>query len=405
MNIHLGLIALAMGGFGIGTTEFVMMGLLPDIAASLGVSIAEAGHVISAYALGVVVGAPILTSLAGRFKPVYILLGLVALFTLFNGLSAFAYNYPTLMLFRFLAGLPHGAFFGVGAVVAARLALSGKEASAVSVMFAGLTISNVVGVPLATWIGHTWGWRLAFGLVAVLGVMTVLALWRWIPALESRASQGLASELGILKRANLWFVIGITSIGFGGFFAWMSYLVPLFTQYAQFAEGTVPLLMALAGVGMTVGNWAGGKLADRFAPLPAVIGLMVLLALVLSANALLAASQMLLVLLTFVTGATAMALCAPIQLLLISQSQDAEMFGASLGQSSFNIGNALGAFLGGIPLVYGFAYTSPQWVGAGLSVCGAAIGLGLSLRLKAQAAQRVSSHSTGNPSVMPTMDT
>lgn len=383
MRIHLGLIALAMGGFGIGTTEFVIMGLLPDIANSLGISIPQAGHVISAYALGVVVGAPILTGLASRMAPAKILVGLMALFTLFNALSAFAYNYPTLMLFRFLAGLPHGAFFGVGAVVAARLALSGKEASAVSVMFGGLTLANVIGVPLATFIGHHWGWRFAFGLVAVLGLMTVVSLWRWIPALNSEPSQGLLSELGILKRVNLWFVIAITSIGFGGFFAWMSYLVPLFTKQAHFAESSVPLLMALAGIGMTVGNWLGGKLADRFSPLLAVIGLMLGLALVLCANAMLSFSQPMLIVLTFVTGALAMALAAPIQLLLISQSQGAEMFGASLGQSSFNTGNALGAFLGGIPLAQGFSYASPQWVGALLSLLGAIIGVCLFYRLQA----------------------
>lgn len=384
-----GLLALAIGGFGIGMTEFAVMGLLPDIAASLGVSIPEAGHLISAYALGVVVGAPILTGLAGRFPPAKILIGLMALFTLFNGLSALSTHYYALLLFRFLSGLPHGAFFGVGAVVASRLAQQGKEASAVSMMFAGLTVANVVGVPLATFIGHRWGWPSSFGLVALIGALTMLSIRQWVPALSSQPSRGILGDLQILKRANLWLAIAITSIGFGGFFAWMSYLVPLFTKQAAFSENAIPFLMAVAGTGMTVGNWLGGKLADRSSPLKAMIGLMLGLTVILGLNGLFSSSQVTISILTFITGTVAMALCAPIQVLLISHSTGAEMFGASIGQSSFNIGNALGAYLGGIPLFLGFSYASPQWVGSLLSFSGALIGAYLLYRLKSHSSRGV----------------
>jgi MFS transporter, DHA1 family, arabinose polymer utilization protein len=368
------LLALAIGGFGIGTTEFAVMGLLPEIAGSLKISIPEAGHMISAYALGVVVGAPILTGMAGRFAPAKILMAFMVLFTLFNGLTALAFNPQSLLVFRFLAGLPHGAFFGVGAVVASRLAAPGRGASAVAVMFSGLTVANVVGVPMTTYIGHHWGWRISFCLVAFIGAVTVYSIHRWIPKLSPQTGGGFRKDLQILKRVNLWLAIAIISIGYGGFFAWMSYLVPLFTKQAGFSQNAVPFLMALVGIGMTFGNWLGGKLADRFRPLSALIGLMLLLTIILCLNGAFSTSQPMLVVLTFITATVAMALGVPIQLLLIAHSKGAEMFGASLGQSSFNIGNALGAYFGGIPLMMGYSYASPQWVGAVMSLLGALIG-------------------------------
>ncbi|MFZ1890571.1 MAG: MFS transporter, partial [Formosimonas sp.] len=216
------LFALLLGGFGIGTTEFVMMGILPDIALSLGISIPQAGHLISAYALGVVVGAPSLVMLANKFAPKKILMALMLMFTVFNGLCVFAPNYESLFVFRFLSGLPHGAFFGVGAVVAARLADKGKEAQAVSMMFLGLTVANLLGVPLGTYLGHTLSWRYAFVLVAIAGLLTWLFLRVWMPVLEKDNAHSLRTQLGFFKTREAWLIMFATAIGTGGCFCWIS---------------------------------------------------------------------------------------------------------------------------------------------------------------------------------------
>ncbi|MEN3291050.1 MAG: transporter, family, arabinose polymer utilization protein [Burkholderiales bacterium] len=365
------LMPLAIGGFGIGMTEFVMMGILPDVAASLHISIPEAGHLISAYALGVVVGAPTLVGALGRRSPKSILIGLMILFTVFNAFSAFAPNYSVLLVSRFLAGLPHGAFFGVGAVVASRLADKGKKATAVATMFAGLTIANIIGVPIGTYVGHNFSWRYTFIIVAAIGVLAAVSLKQWIPYLEPNRSGGFIADLHIFRRIDLWLAVAITSIGTGGLFAWFSYIAPLLTDVSLFSPGSIPLIMTLAGVGMTVGNLVGGRLADKIAPIKAIIILMTSMAVLVSLNAAFAGYRPAILILTFLTGANAMAMGAPIQILLIQHSKGSEMLGASLGQASFNIGNAIGAFLGGIPLTLGYGYTSPQWIAAALAVTGA----------------------------------
>ncbi len=210
------LLSLAIGGFGIGMTEFVMMGILPDIASSLDISIPKAGHFISAYALGVVVGAPLMIAIAGKYPPKKVLMALMLFFTIGNGLSAFAGDYYTLMATRFLSGLPHGAFFGVGAVVAGRLARKGREARAVSMMFAGLTIANIIGVPLGTYIGHHINWRYTFVIVTGIGVITVTALHFWLPFLSAAGSSGFLNELKLFKRLKPWLIVWLTTIGTGG---------------------------------------------------------------------------------------------------------------------------------------------------------------------------------------------
>ena len=378
------LLALAFGGFGIGLTEFVVMGLLPDIAQGFSVSVPQMGHMISAYALGVVVGAPTLTSILGSHRPRLSLLILMALFTVFNGLSSFAPSYLYLVAARFLAGLPHGAFFGIGAVVASRVAGKGKEASAVAVMFAGLTIANVVGVPLATFLGHAFSWRIAFGLVAVVGVVTLVAVSQWIPDLAARSGVRFRDDLRIFRRSGLWFALGITCIGTGGFFAWMSYIAPLFIHVSGFSPDLISVLMMVIGVGMTVGIFWGGKLSDRFTPLRAIVGLMLVLTLVLALNWVFAASQPMIVILAFITGVVAMAVCPPVQVLLIGYASESEMLGASLGQAGFNVGNALGAYFGSIPLVLGYSFASPQLVGGMMTFTGAMIGLVLYIREKSK---------------------
>jgi DHA1 family arabinose polymer transporter-like MFS transporter len=376
---------LALGGFGIGMTEFVMMGILPDIATGLNISIPQAGYLISAYAVGVVVGAPTLVSMLGHRPPRGVLVWFMLMFAAFNALSAFAPNFHTMMLFRFLAGLPHGAFFGVGAVVATRLADKGKEAAALASMFSGLTIANVVGVPAGTWLGHHMSWRLVFLIVAAIGLAAALMTQKVIPYFEGKPRAGLAQDLRIFRNPKLWLALGITSIGTGGLFAWLSYIAPLLTEVTHFHADMIPLIMTVVGVGMTAGVQFGGKLADRVHPLRAIQILLASMIVLLLLNAVLASSQVAMVLLAFGVGANALALGPSIQMLLIEHSREAEMLGSSLGQSGFNIGNALGAFLGGIPLILGFSYASPQWVAAGL----AGAGLVLALAMQAHARRSV----------------
>jgi DHA1 family arabinose polymer transporter-like MFS transporter len=361
---------LALGGFGIGMTEFVMMGILPDVANGLHITIPQAGYLISAYACGVVVGAPTLVSMLGHKPPRSVLIWFMLMFTVFNGLSALAPNFASLLALRFLAGLPHGAFFGVGAVVATRLADKGKEAAALASMFSGLTIANIVGVPAGTWLGHHMSWRIVFLIVAVIGLGTMLMLKKVVPYIEGTPSAGLKEDLKIFRRPSLWLALGITSIGTGGFFAWLSYIAPLLTDVSHFHADMIPLIMTMVGVGMTFGVNVGGKLADRVPPLRAILILLISMVCLLCLNAVLASSQAAMIALAFLVGANALALGPPIQMLLIENSREAEMLGSSLGQSGFNIGNALGAFLGGIPLTLGYSYASPLWVAAGLALSG-----------------------------------
>jgi len=371
---------LALGGFGIGMTEFVMMGILPDIAGGLHITIPQAGYLITAYALGVVVGAPTLVSLVAGRPPRSVLVWFMLMFAVFNAMSAFAPNFEIMMASRFLAGLPHGAFFGVGAIVATRLADPGKVAAAVASMFTGLTLANVIGVPLGTWIGHTIDWRLVFLIVAAIGLLTMVSLHKWVPFIEPRKRTGFLQDLRIFRKGDLWLALGIVSIGTGGFFAWFSYIAPLLTDVTGFNSTSIPLIMTVVGVGMTVGVQMGGRLADRFHPLPAVLILLVSMTVLLLCNGLFATSQPAMIVLAFATGANALALGPPIQMMLMEQSREAEMLGSSLGQSGFNIGNALGAFLGGIPLTLGYSYVAPQWVAAAVALLGVLLALAMLTR-------------------------
>jgi len=373
--IKISLVPLALGGFGIGMTEFVMMGILPDIAHGLAITIPQAGYLISAYALGVVVGAPTLVALLAKRPPRTVLIWLMLMFATFNALSAFAPNFHLMMLSRFMAGLPHGAFFGVGAVVASRLADEGKTAAAVATMLAGLTLANVLGVPFGTWLGHNVSWRVVFLIVAGIGLLTAFSLKKLVPWFPPNPGGSLRQDLRIFRKSSLWLALAITAIGTGGFFAWFSYIAPLLTEVARFEAGTIPLIMTVVGVGMTTGVLFGGKLADKVAPLPAILMLLTTMATLLFLNGVMAASQPAMLVLAFATGANALALGPPIQVLLIEHSKEAEMLGSSLGQSGFNIGNATGAFLGGIPLTLGYSYVSAQWVATGLALLGVALAL------------------------------
>ena len=364
------LIPLALGGLGIGTTEFVMMGLLPDIAKDFQISIPTAGHLISAYAAGVVIGAPLLVAVSGKLAPKKILLTLMGIFTLFNGLSAIAPGNGTLLILRLLAGLPHGAFFGVGSVVASRLAEKGKEARAISMMFAGLTLANLLIVPLGTFVGHHYSWRFTFGIVTIIGIITLIFIQFWIPVMPVIKSGDGKSEWGIFRRIEPWLIILTTAIGTGGLFAWISYIAPLMTDVSHFSANTVSYIMILAGLGMVVGNFVGGKLADKMEPVKACIILLVSMALVLVCIFFFSGWQIPSLCFTFIAAALSLALATPIQLLMIRTASEGELIGAAATQAAFNVGNALGALFGGWPIAAGFGYNSPSLVGAAMALVG-----------------------------------
>ena len=376
------LLALTLGGLGIGITEFVMMGLLPDIAKDLNITIPQAGHLISAYALGVVIGAPLLVVIAGSYPPKKILMVLMLMFTGFNAFSAFAPDYNTMFAARLLAGLPHGAFFGVGSVVASRLAEKGKEAQSVSLMFAGLTIANVIGVPLGTYIGHNYSWRYTFVIIVIVGIVTLLSLKSWMPALPATKNRDLAKELNFFKLPESWLIILMIAIGTGGLFSWYSYIAPLLTEVSGFAANSITYILVVAGLGMLVGNFIGGKLADKISPAKATLTLLIAMSISLLIVHYVSGNQVMAIIMTFVTGAIAFAAASPIQMLMINTAKGSEMLAASVSQASFNIGNALGAFLGGLPLAAGFDYTSPVSVGSIMALTGAAFAWMLIARTK-----------------------
>ncbi len=361
---------LLLGGLGIGTTEFVMMGMLPDIANEWAISIPQAGHLISIYALGVVIGAPVLVMLGRLFSPKKMLLLLMVAFTLFNLLSAVSNSYPTMLATRFLSGLPHGAFFGIGAVVASKIAEKGKQASAIAVMFTGLTLANLLFVPLGTWIGHSFSWRFTFGIIGLIGLLTLIALLLWLPDTKNEASKNSRSELEIFKNKQVWLILFIIMIGTGGLFTWISYIAPLMTEVSRFSADSMFMIMVIAGLGMVAGNYAGGKLADRFQPENVCAALLLAMTIVLSAIYFFSYIQTVSLVLTFLAGALSIALAAPIQILMIRTAYKAEMLGASLTQAAFNIGNSLGAFFGGLPIIAGYGFQSPVLVGASMAVVG-----------------------------------
>jgi len=366
------LFALALGGFSIGTTEFATMGLLPQISTDLGVSIPVAGHVITTYALGVVVGAPLLTVAAARIDRRVLLLGLMVAFTVGNVLSAFAPSVGWLMAARFAAGLPHGAFFGVGAVVGTAVVGPARRGRAVSTMMAGLTIANVVGVPLSTIVGQHVSWQAAFVVVGVLGLATLGALRRWIPALAAHPEATVRTELRSLRNAQLWIAFAAGAVGFGGMFAVYSYVAPLITDVTGLRAATVPVVLGLFGLGMTVGTVLGGRLADR-SVLRTVYGGFAGTAVVLVLIALTGRRPVAAVVSIVLLGVTSQVLGLALQTRLMDVSPSAPSLGAALCHSALNIGNACGAFVGGLVIAAGWGYLAPAWVGAGLTLAGLAV--------------------------------
>ncbi|MEG0931407.1 MFS transporter [Algoriella sp.] len=367
------LLALAMGGLAIGMTEFTMMGVLEDFANDLNISIPTAGNFISMYAMGVMVGAPTLIMATSKYSPKKVLIFFMLLFTIFNALFVVAPSYNTLMIARFMSGLPHGAFFGVGSVVAAQLAAKGKEAQAISIMFAGLTFANLVGVPLGTKLGQVFSWRLTFGIISSLGLFTMLAISLWVPNLKNTNKGSLTEQLSFFKKWEAWVLILMISIGTSGLFAWISYISPLMTNVADLPKTKVPIIMTLIGLGMFVGNFIGGKLADTMSPNKAAIISFSTMAICLVVVYFTSHIEIMAYIMSFITGLVAFTIGSPIQMMLINNGKGSETLAAAAGQASFNIGNALGAFLGGIPIAMGLGYNSQLWVGFIMASVGAII--------------------------------
>ncbi|WP_369030830.1 MULTISPECIES: MFS transporter [Streptomyces] len=366
----LALLALAVGAFGIGTTEFVMMGLLPDVADDLGISIPSAGHLVSAYALGVVIGAPLLAAVTARMSRRKLLIGLMALFVAGNALSAFAPTYDYLLAARFLSGLPHGAFFGVGAVVATTMVAPERKARSVSLMFLGLTVANVVGVPVATAMGQQLGWRATFLGVSVIGVAAIGALALLIPQTRTEAPvAGLRGELAALRSLPVWLALGTTVAGFGALFSAYSYITPMLTDSAGYKDSSVTVLLALFGVGATIGNLLGGRLADHAMRRTLFGGLVSLIA-VLAAFPLLMTTTWTAALAVVLLGAAAFVTGTPLNLMVMERASTAPSLASSANQAAFNLANAGGAWVGGLALAAGFGVTSPALVGAGLALLG-----------------------------------
>ena len=366
------LLTLAIGAFGIGTTEFVVMGMLPEMAEGLGVSVPSVGLLISAYAIGVVVGAPTLTALGVRFPPRQTLVGLMVLFVVGNALSAVAPTYETLAAARVLTALAHGSFFGVGAVAARRLVAPERATSAISMMISGLTVANVVGVPLGTFVAQHTSWRLVLGAIAVIGLVTIAGLLAWMPA-ELGEPGDLRTELAAFRRGQVWLVLGLTVVGFSALFAVYSYVSPILTELGGLPVGWVTPVLALFGVGTTVGTLVGGRLGDRYGFSLVTAGLLAT-AVVLAVFALVARTPVAAVVLLVLFGALAFGL-GPVVLNGVIEA--ARVPGGSLvsaaNQGAFNVANALGAALGAAVLSGGLGYTAPIWVGAALALAGAGI--------------------------------
>lgn len=349
------LIALAFGTLGLGIAEFVMMGILPDVAKDLGISIPVAGHFISAYALGVCVGAPVLV-LARKHPLKHILLALVTLMMVGNTCAALAPNYWVLLLARFISGLPHGAYFGVASIVAEKLADKGKGSEAVSIMIAGMTIANLFGVPLGTSLSNSISWRVTFLLVGCWGVIILYYIWRWVPHVEGLKDTGFKGQFRFLKTPAPWLILGATALGNGGVFCWYSYINPLLTEVSGFTTESITALMVLAGFGMVVGNLVSGRLSDRYTPgkvgttVQAMICIVLLLIFFLSPYPWLSA------LLMCLCTAGLFAVSSPEQVLIIRVAKGGEMLGAACVQVAFNLGNAIGAYVGGLAISGGYRY-------------------------------------------------
>lgn len=363
--------ALGVGGFAIGTGEFVIMGLLPEVARDLGTTIPAAGHVISAYALGVVIGAPVLAVASAHWKRRALLMALMALFALGNLASALAPGYGSMMAMRWLTGLPHATYFGVAALLAASLAPAHRRAQAVGLVMSGLTMAALFGVPLAAWLGQHMGWRTAFVLVGAIAALACGLIYRGVPDTPTAPGASPLRELGALARPQVWLTLGVATVGFGGMFAVVSYIKPLLTEVSGMGGESVPLALALFGAGMVVGNLAGARLADQ-ALSATIAGLLAWSALVLAAIIFTAPHPAAVCVNVFLLG-TVVALGPALQIRLMDVAGDAQTLAAALNHSAFNTANAIGAWIGGATVAAGFGWAATGAVGALLSLAGLAV--------------------------------
>lgn len=370
----IGLIALALGGFGIGLTEFVIMGLLPEVAADFQVSEATAGWLISGYALAVVVGALLLTAAVTRFERKPVLAVLLVLFIAGNLISAIAPGYGMMMLGRIIAALAHGAFFGIGAVVAADMVAPTKKAGAIAIMFTGLTAANVLGVPFGTMLGQAAGWRSTFWAITVIGVIALAGILALVPKTGhgGTAPGSLRSELRAFRSGQVWLSILVTVLGYGGMFGAFTYIAFTLTDVSGFAASTVPWLLIVFGVGLFIGNTVGGKAADRNVDRTLIVVLAVLVV-VLAGFALTAGNQVLTVASIVLMGGFGFATVPGLQMRVMKYAASAPTLASGANIGAFNVGNALGAWLGGVTITAGLGYTSPIWAGAGITLLGLAV--------------------------------
>lgn len=363
-------IALALGTLGLGMSEFGMMGILPDIAQDLSISIPQAGHFISAYAIGVAVGAPLLVIVARKLPLKKILLGLMLLYIFGNLCFALSSSYKLNLFFRFISGLPHGGYFGVGSIVARKLAPEGKGTSAVAGMVSGMTIANLFGVPLGTFISHHFSWSIIYFIVALLGVIIFYSISKFIPKLNPLPDTGFKNQFHFLKSRNPWLIIFTTILGNGGIFCWYSYIIPIMTKSVGFSQEAMTGVMMFAGLGMVIGNLVSGKFSDKYSPQKVGTFTQGLAMITLLLFFLCVHSKAASLLLMFMGTGCLFAVSAPQQILLLQDSKGGEMLGAALVQVAFNMGNALGAFLGGIPISNKYPYEYSALPGIVLTLFG-----------------------------------
>ncbi|MBZ4018324.1 MFS transporter [Streptomyces purpurogeneiscleroticus] len=362
----LALLALAIGAFGIGTTEFVIMGLLPQVGADLGVSVPTAGFLVTGYALGVMIGAPIMTVLGTKISRKNMLMLLMGLFILGNVISAVAPVFAVMLIGRVVASLAHGAFFGIGSVVAAELVAPEKKAGAISMMFTGLTVANVVGVPLGTFVGQSAGWRVTFLIVAALGIVGLAGVAKLVPDVPKPKGVQLRHEAAAFKNTQVVLAMAMTVLGFGGVFAAITYIAPMMTEVSGFAESSVTWLMVVFGLGMVAGNLIGGRFADRKL-MPMLYTALGGLALVLLLFTFLASGKAASVVAVFLIGALGFATVPPLQKRVLDHAHGAPTLASAVNIGAFNLGNALSAWLGGLVISAGLGYTAPNAVGAVLA--------------------------------------
>jgi DHA1 family inner membrane transport protein len=361
--------ALTISAFAIGTTEFVIMGLLPIVARDLGVSIPAAGMLVTGYALGVVVGAPILTLATTRVPRKPLLIGLMAIFVLGNLIAAIAPSYAVLMVARVVASFTHGAFFGVGSVVAAGMVAPDKRARAIAMMFTGLALANILGVPAGTAIGQAFGWRATFWVVTALGLVAALALAVLVKPVAGHGGGNVRREVAALRNGQVWVALATTMLGFGGVFVVLTYIAPILEEVTGLAPGTVTLVLFLFGLGLTIGNMLGGRLADR-ALMPSLIATLAILAAVMLIFAVTMQAPALAIVTIFIWGVAAFATIPGLQTRVVEKARAAPNLAASLNIGAFNLGNAIGAALGGGLIDAGFSYPTVAVAGALMSATG-----------------------------------